>query len=65
MPPNDEIAIKGRSSNGRNDPNEYNNNSEDDFGEDIKKFHIKRSIKCSRSFLSVNLSSEDISLVKL
>jgi hypothetical protein len=65
MPPNDETAIKGRSLNGRNDSNECGDNSEVDFGEDVKRFYIKRPIKCSRSFPSANLFFEDISLMKL
>jgi hypothetical protein len=36
MPSNDEMAI-----NDRNNINEYDDNSENDFGENIKKFYIK------------------------
>ena len=65
MPPNEEIVTRGRGPNNLNSLNEYDDNSENDVGEDIKRFYTKQFVKGFRSFPSSNLSLEDTSLVKL
>jgi hypothetical protein len=42
MPPKNEIAIKDRNSNNRNDSNEYDNNFKNDINDDVTKFRFAK-----------------------